>query len=86
MRYSTPITITFRLAADEIIVLFTIVLFFTGIPATTPFVYFFSSSLACCKTSCANYLYRHQKRRRPQRPIPRLRAFVERSGGDLFSR
>jgi DME family drug/metabolite transporter len=40
MRYSTPITITFVSLLMQTIVLFTIVLFFTGIPAITPFVYF----------------------------------------------
>jgi drug/metabolite transporter (DMT)-like permease len=40
MRYSTPITITFVSLPMQTFVLFTIVLLFTGIPATTPFVYF----------------------------------------------
>ena len=40
MRYSTPITITFVSLLMQTLVLLTIVLLFTGIPATTPFVYF----------------------------------------------
>lgn len=39
MRYSTPITITFVSLLMQTLVLFTIVLLFTGIPPTTPFVY-----------------------------------------------
>jgi drug/metabolite transporter (DMT)-like permease len=39
MRYSTPITITFVSLLMQTLVLFTIVFLFTGIPATTPFVY-----------------------------------------------
>ena len=40
MRYSTPITITFVSLLMQTIVLLTIVLVSSGIPATTPFVYF----------------------------------------------
>ena len=40
LRYSTPITITFVSLLMQTIVLFAIVFIFTGIPATTPYVYF----------------------------------------------
>ena len=40
MRYSTPITITFVSLLMQTLVLFTIVIFFTGVPATTAYVYF----------------------------------------------
>ena len=40
LRYSTPITITFVSLLMQTLVLFTIVLLFTGVPATTPFIYF----------------------------------------------
>jgi len=40
MRYSTPITFTFVSLLMQTMVLFAIVVVFTGIPATTPFVYF----------------------------------------------
>jgi len=40
LRHSTPITITFVSLLMQTIVLFIVVFAFTGIPATTPFVYF----------------------------------------------
>ncbi len=39
MRYSTPITITFISLLLQTLVLFMIVIFFTGVPPTTPYVY-----------------------------------------------